>query len=94
MDPSASLEDVSISDVNDERTSILNETNKNQESISNGIKDVEELSPVIYDVSVEKLQHLPSEPELQEISHQTNTSHNDQEERYSFLRSPVNVFIN
>lgn len=81
MDPSPLLEDISISDVTDERTSILNETNENQDSISNGIRDVEELSPVIYDVSVEKLQHLSIEPELQQVSDQTDTSHNDQEER-------------
>ncbi len=85
MDPSPPLEDISISDVTDERTSILNETNGNQESISNGIRDVEELSPVIYDVSVEKLQHLSIEPEPQNVSDQTDTSHNDQEERYGFL---------
>ncbi|XP_046639587.1 coiled-coil domain-containing protein 186-like isoform X1 [Daphnia pulicaria] len=83
MDPSPILEDISISDVTDERTSILNETNENQNSISNGIRDVEELSPVIYNVSVEKLQHLSIEPELQEVSDQTDTSHNDQEERYN-----------
>lgn len=80
MDPSP-LEDISISDVTDEKTSILNETNKNQESISNGVEDKEELAPVIYDVSVEKLQYLPSEAELTEVLHQADSSHNDQEER-------------
>jgi hypothetical protein len=93
MDPSPILEDISISDVTDERTSILNETNENQNSISNGIRDVEELSPVIYNVSVEKLQHLSIEPELQEVSDQTDTSHNDQEERYSFVKNHVNIFL-
>lgn len=93
MDPSPLLEDISISDVTDERTSILNETNGNQDSISNGIRDVEELSPVIYDVSVEKLQHLSIEPELQQVSDQTDTSHNDQEERYSFVKNHANIFL-
>jgi hypothetical protein len=95
MDPSPILEDISISDVTDERTSILNETNGNQDSISNGIRDVEELSPVIYDVSVEKLQHLSIEPELQQVlqQDQTDTSHNDQEEQYSFVKNHVNIFL-
>ena len=75
------MEDISISDVTDEKTSILNETNENQESISNGNEDQEELAPVIYDVSVEKLQHLPTEIELPEVFDQIDTSHNDQEER-------------
>lgn len=80
MDPSP-MEDISISDVTDEKTSILNETNENHESISNGIEDSEELAPVIYDVSVEKLQQLPTEAQLPEVLDQTDTSHNDQEER-------------